>query len=93
MPLYLEDNDEGSFFFYLAKMRKSSNNKSKRKNEKLIVWLNGGPGCTSLLGAFYENGPLTMKGFSNDSNVYDIEKNPFSWSEAANIVFVEQPIR
>jgi hypothetical protein len=41
MPLYLEDNTEGSFFFYMAKMRKSRSSKSKTGSDKLVIWLNG----------------------------------------------------
>ena len=55
--------------------------------------LAGGPGCTSLLGAFYENGPLTMKGFRNDSTKYHLEVNPYSWNNVAHVLYVEQPIR
>ena len=40
MPLYLEDNTEGSFFFYMAKMRKSQRH-GKKRTEKLLIWLNG----------------------------------------------------
>jgi carboxypeptidase C (cathepsin A) len=55
------------------------------------IFSSGGPGCTSLLGAFYENGPFMLRGMANGS--YDLHHNPFGWNEVAHTIFVEQPIR
>jgi hypothetical protein len=40
MPLDLEQNTEGSFFFLLAKQR-NLNSLAKSKPERLLIWLNG----------------------------------------------------
>ncbi|KAI8711514.1 hypothetical protein NCS52_01415200 [Fusarium sp. LHS14.1] len=54
----------------------------------LIIWLNGGPGASSLLGAFHELvGPCT----ANDDGQGTI-RNEFSWTNFANVLFIDQPV-
>lgn len=51
----------------------------------LTVWINGGPGSTSMFGLFQELGPC---GIDKDGEVVD---NEFSWSRTSNLLFVDQP--
>lgn len=51
----------------------------------LVIWLNGGPGSSSSVGLFLENGPL---GFKN-SNVVT---NPYSWNEKVHMLYWDQPV-
>lgn len=41
------------------------------KNDPLVIWFNGGPGCSSLLALFQEHGPFVI-----DDGEYSIKKNP-----------------
>jgi carboxypeptidase D len=54
---------------------------------EVTIWLNGGPGCSSLLGFFQENGPFTWK-----PGTLHPEKNWFAWSKMTNMLWVEQPV-
>lgn len=95
MPLSLSEttpNTEGNFFFLFAKARNARQSDSK-KQEKLVVWLNGGPGCSSMVGAMWENGPFSIAFRSDGSPGYDLRRNPFAWNEETHVLFVEQPIR
>ncbi len=42
-----------------------------------------GPGCSSVLALFTENGPY------NVTDNLTLTRNPFSWNEHSNIIFVD----
>ncbi|WJX53844.1 hypothetical protein P8452_39795 [Trifolium repens] len=55
-------------------------------SKPLVLWLNGGPGCSSLgVGAFSENGPFRTNGEV-------LIKNEHSWNREANMLYLESPI-
>ncbi|CAJ1955872.1 unnamed protein product [Sphenostylis stenocarpa] len=56
-----------------------------RKDDPVVIWLTGGPGCSSELALFYENGPFQLT--KNLSLVW----NDYGWDKASNIIFVDQP--
>ncbi|KAK3377854.1 pheromone-processing carboxypeptidase KEX1 [Podospora didyma] len=61
-------------------------NKHIANKQRTIIWLNGGPGCSSEDGALMEVGPYRLK---DDKTLY---LNDGSWNEFANIMFVDNPV-
>ncbi|RWW08679.1 hypothetical protein GW17_00027865 [Ensete ventricosum] len=57
------------------------------KKDPIVIWLTGGPGCSSELAVFYENGPFSIA--DNMSLVW----NQFGWDQvtASNLIYVDQP--
>ncbi|KAH7554481.1 hypothetical protein JRO89_XS12G0223100 [Xanthoceras sorbifolium] len=56
-------------------------------SKPLVVWLNGGPGCSSVAyGASEEIGPFRIN--KTASGLY---LNKFSWNTVANLLFLETP--
>jgi carboxypeptidase C (cathepsin A) len=59
---------------------------SDPKNDPLVLWLTGGPGCSGMLALFFENGPYTV---NPDLSLKD---NPYSWNSKANVIWVDNPV-
>ena len=77
--LDVEDQDKHFFFWFFE-------SRNDPKNDPVILWLNGGPGCSSMTGLFFELGPSqlgpTLKPIHND----------YSWNNNASLIFLDQPV-
>ncbi|XP_043693843.1 serine carboxypeptidase-like 40 [Telopea speciosissima] len=70
-----------ALYYYFAEAVKYKDTKP------LLLWLNGGPGCSSLAyGAMEELGPFRV--YSDGKTLY---KNPYAWNSVANVLFLESP--
>uniref|UniRef100_A0A0A9B374 Carboxypeptidase n=1 Tax=Arundo donax TaxID=35708 RepID=A0A0A9B374_ARUDO len=70
-------HDARMFYFFFESRSK--------KEDPVVIWLTGGPGCSSELAVFYENGPFTI------ANNMSLVLNKFGWDTISNIIFVDQP--
>lgn len=69
-----------ALFYYFAQSENSS-------SQPLVLWLNGGPGCSSLgNGAMMELGPFRV-----NSDGKTLSQNKYAWNNEANILFLESP--
>lgn len=51
----------------------------------LLLWLQGGPGCTSLFGLFNEHGPFfVVKG--------KLRRRKYAWTNQYNLLYIDQPV-
>ena len=57
------------------------------ENDPLLLWLNGGPGCSSLIGMVYENGPFVFKQAGSSK----LEINEYAWNKKANVLYITSP--
>ncbi|KAF5332255.1 hypothetical protein D9611_008202 [Ephemerocybe angulata] len=74
------DVEARSLFFYFFESR---NDPAK---DDVMLWANGGPGCSSSLGLFLELGPCRIV----DNN--NTKFHPEAWNTRANVVFIDQPV-
>ncbi|GAM88844.1 hypothetical protein ANO11243_068780 [Dothideomycetidae sp. 11243] len=77
---YLSVGTNDNYFFWFFEARNSPT------TAPLATWFNGGPGCSSLIGLFQENGPCH---FVNGASTPSL--NPYSWNTYANMLYIDQP--
>ncbi|SCU84275.1 LAMI_0C06898g1_1 [Lachancea mirantina] len=77
---YLDFQDSKHFFYWMFESRNDP------ENDPVILWLNGGPGCSSFTGLFFELGSSSI-----DENLSPVF-NPYSWNNNATVIFLEQPL-
>ncbi|XP_052180835.1 serine carboxypeptidase-like 45 isoform X2 [Diospyros lotus] len=76
----VDGKNQKSLFYYFVEAEMDPASKP------LVLWLNGGPGCSSLgVGAFSENGPFRPSG-------QVLVRNECSWNKEANMLYLETPI-
>lgn len=89
---YLTVNStSGSSIFYTY--YEAQKPRSPLSETPILVWLQGGPGCSSMLGNFYELGPFRVSS-SLRQNVehLSLERNPGSWNRILGVLFLDNPI-
>ncbi|QRV90103.1 Serine carboxypeptidase [Ceratobasidium sp. AG-Ba] len=68
-------------FFYFFESRNNPD------SDPVVMWLNGGPGCSSATGLFAELGPCIIR---EPPGIGGTEWNPHSWNDQANLLFLDQ---
>ncbi|CAJ1939589.1 unnamed protein product [Sphenostylis stenocarpa] len=51
-----------------------------------LIWLQGGPGCSSMIGNFYELGPWRV------TQSLTLQPNPGAWNRIFGLLFLDSPI-
>ncbi|KAG3114173.1 Serine carboxypeptidase-like [Phytophthora idaei] len=70
--------DDHYFYWYFE-------SRSQPSTDPLVLWLTGGPGCSSMMALLTENGPCHV--------LPDLSTkvNPYSWTNESNVVWLDQP--
>ncbi|XP_038067408.1 lysosomal protective protein-like [Patiria miniata] len=55
-------------------------------DDPVLLWLNGGPSCSSIMGYLTELGPYWV-----NSDGKTLSANDFSWTKVASVIFLESP--
>ncbi|KAG8529478.1 uncharacterized protein KY384_006115 [Bacidia gigantensis] len=81
LPISSDSNETRQLYFWYF----PSGNPAAE--DEITIWLNGGPGCSSLEGLLQENGPFLWQ-----YGTFAPVKNPWTWVNLTSVVWVEQPV-
>merc|ERR1712137_1470650 len=79
------DNEKDLFYWFVE----SQNDPA---NDPVILWLQGGPGCSSIgAGLLQENGPFYPRIINANNQTVGLRENSFSWNKVANMIYLDSP--
>ncbi|KEH30863.1 serine carboxypeptidase-like protein [Medicago truncatula] len=81
LPVSHTSNSSIFYTFYEAQ-----NSTSPLSQTPLLIWLQGGPGCSSMIANFYELGPYRV------TKSLALEPNRGSWNRIFGLLFLDSPI-
>ncbi|XP_028058518.1 serine carboxypeptidase-like 9 isoform X5 [Camellia sinensis] len=82
----VDESEDVQLFYYFVK------SESNPKEDPLLLWLTGGPGCSAFSAFINEIGPLNFKVKQNGGSLPTLDLNPNSWTKVASILFVDLPV-
>ena len=79
VPGYVDIGGGKEIFYWFVESQRNP------ATDPLVLWTNGGPGCSGLTGFLSEQGPFRAAADGT------LSVNKYAWNKIANMVFIEQP--
>ncbi|TFK29733.1 alpha/beta-hydrolase [Coprinopsis marcescibilis] len=89
LPVQRAGHPNDTFFFWGFESEQGSLTATPNRHtteKPWTIWLNGGPGTSSMYGLFFENGPIRIE---SDGSV---TRNQHSWDKLSDIFWIDQPV-
>ncbi|XP_034681812.1 serine carboxypeptidase-like 18 [Vitis riparia] len=82
----VDDMDDVQLFYYFIESERNP------RDDPLLLWLTGGPGCSAFSGLVYEVGPLLFDYVKSGENLPTFKLNQYSWTKVASMIFLDAPV-
>ena len=83
--LTVDKENHGNMFFWFFPAEEDA------EDAPLVIWLQGGPGLSAMLGALKLHGPIITKVDTNNQ-LTGVDRNPYSWSRRHNMLYIDNPV-
>ncbi|GFP85104.1 serine carboxypeptidase 1 [Phtheirospermum japonicum] len=81
----LDESHGKRLFYYFVESKRNS------AKDPIVLWLNGGPGCSSFDGFIYEHGPFNFEARKPRGSLPKLYLNPYSWSKVSSVLYLDSP--
>ncbi|TXG59949.1 hypothetical protein EZV62_014522 [Acer yangbiense] len=82
----VDENEDAQLFYYFIESERNP------REDPLLLWLTGGPGCSALSGLVFEIGPLHFNIVEYNGSLPTFKLHPHSWTKVASIIFLDAPV-
>ncbi|XP_074371062.1 serine carboxypeptidase-like 13 isoform X2 [Apium graveolens] len=79
------DKEDVALFYYFVESQRNPT------DDPFLIWISGGPGCSTLRSLFYQTGPFTIEYPDTSKEIPDLHLNPYTWTKLASILYVDSP--
>ena len=83
--LTVDAPNNGNMFFWFFPAEESP------ETAPVVIWLQGGPGGSSMFGALKLHGPI-LTTIDENRNLTGVAKNPNSWGRKHNMLYIDNPV-
>ncbi|KAJ3697383.1 hypothetical protein LUZ61_001088 [Rhynchospora tenuis] len=79
-----EEHERNLFYYFVT-------SEGNTAEDPVVLWMNGGPGCSSFDGFVYENGPFNFEAGNTSGTLPVLHLNPYSWSKVSSVIYLDSP--
>ncbi|RVW64775.1 Serine carboxypeptidase-like 18 [Vitis vinifera] len=80
------ESEEVQLFYYFVESQSSPS------QDPLMLYIAGGPGCSSLSSLLYENGPIYLNYQYYDGGVPSLNLSADAWTQSLNMIYIDAPV-
>ncbi|GMP38612.1 hypothetical protein CsSME_00009789 [Camellia sinensis var. sinensis] len=82
---YIRVNESELFYYFIE-------SQGNPQEDPILLWLTGGPGCSSFCGLVYEIGPMEFVIQNYTGGLPKLRYYPYAWTKTASIIFLDEPV-